>query len=237
MDDSTRRIKRLRKRVSRWGRTVAEPIVADGRGVMLMVTLTYRPGEDPKPGDRKEFMRKVRRRLGDALLGYTNVAETTKKGVVHYHYLMVVRRGVWLPTPDKVGLWVHGSTNVLRNLRTAGYLLKYVSKSEAGEFTLPRGMRAYDVRARIAACLTPAQLIEFRLSAVPRWLEEIVSEWCIETDRLPERIQGGGWRLSGTDYQSPWQYISGKPEGLRSSLIRLGKKGRATATASRPANA
>jgi hypothetical protein len=206
LDDGVRRIKRLRKRVSRWGREIAEPAIADGRGVLLMVTLTYKPGDEPKAGDRKTFMRRVRRRLGDALLGYTNVAELTKKGVPHFHYLMLLRRGAWLPEPDSTGLWTHGSTNVKRNLRTAGYLLKYVSKSEVGEFNLPKGMRAYDVRARVCAFFSSSSLMALRLSAIPKWLEDEVRDWCMETGHFPEKKIGGIWLMSGEEYKSPWQY-------------------------------
>ena len=217
LDDGVRRIKRLRKRVSRFGRSVAEPMIRDGRGQMLMVTLTYKPGEIPQPGDRKEFMRKVRRKMGTALLAYTNVAELQKRGVVHYHYLLVIRCGAWLPTPDKAGLWTHGSTNVKRNLQSAGYLLKYVSKAEAGEFALPRGTRAYDVRVRECAEISPSQLMDFRLSGIPFWLEELTREWCMETGHFPERKLGGIWRLSGEEYSSPWTYQAPNRDARRFS--------------------
>lgn len=208
IDDDLRRLKRMRKRVSAFGRNIAEPFIRDGRGVMLMVTLTYRPGEVPMPGDRKEFMRKVRRKLGEKLLAYTNVAETQKRGMTHYHYLLVIRRGAWLPSPDKNQLWTHGSTNVKRNVQSAGYLLKYVSKCDGGEWDLPRGMRAYDVRVRLPDFFSSSALTALRLTTIPYWLAEIVTEWCLETDRIPERIPGGGWRLSGEDYFSPWEFKS-----------------------------
>jgi hypothetical protein len=232
VNDPLRRVKRLRKRLSRWGQTIAEPMIRDGRAVMLMVTLTYRPGEDPKPGDRKIFMRKIRRKLGEKLIAYSNVAELQEdRRMAHFHYLLLIRRGAWLPTPDKGHLWTHGSTNVKRNVRTVGYLLKYVSKADAGEFELPKNMRAYDVRVRAVAEFSAAQIIDLRLSSIPRWLEEQVFEWCIETERMPERMPGGGWKLSGKEYFSPWEYIGGKPEGLRPSLIHLGQTGKATVTA------
>jgi len=227
LDDGVRRIKRLRKRVSRFGRTVAEPMIKDGRATMLMVTLTYRPGEDPKPGDRKIFMRKVRRKMGDALLAYTNVAELQKRGAVHYHYLLVIRRGAWLPTPDKSGLWEHGSTNVKRNLQSAGYLLKYVSKAEAGDFDLPRNTRAYDVRCREVAEISTAQLMDLRLSTLPFWLEELVKDWCMETGHFPERKLGGIWTISGQEYSSPWTYQAPS----RDARCFSGREARRTANA------
>lgn len=210
INDPLRRVKRLRKRVGRWGKTVAEKYVRDGRGVLLMITTTYRPGEIPQPGDRKEFMRKVRRRLGVQLIAYAVVAELQKRGVIHYHFLLLLRRGSWLPTPDKSQLWTHGSTNVKRNIRSAGYLLKYVSKVGEEGYDLPAGTRAYDVRVRVLGEFSPVQLTELRLSAVPYWLEEKVRDACAILHKVPVRVPGGGWFLEGQMYISPWKFVHEK---------------------------
>jgi hypothetical protein len=210
LNDSLRRVKRLRKRVSRWGREIAEKFIRDGRGVMLLVSLTYRPGEVPQPGDRSEFMRKVRRKLGSKLIAYCVVAELQKRGVIHYHFLLLIRRGAWLPTPDKGHLWTHGSTNVKRNVRSPGYLLKYVSKVEEGGYELPIGTRAYDVRVRQVEEFSPGEIVALRLSAVPYWLEQLIREDCIDHGKFPARRRGGGWQLEGKVYPSPWVYVSEK---------------------------
>jgi hypothetical protein len=102
---------------------------------------------------------------------------------------------------------------------------------------LPKGMRAYDVRVRDIGSCSAAQLIDLRLSTIPRWLEEAVVKECLENGEFldggnfPKRKEGGGWEFSGKVIISPWIYLSGKPEGLRPALIRLGQSGRATATA------
>jgi hypothetical protein len=56
----------------------------------------------------------LKKLLGDKLLAYAWVAELEKRGVIHYHIMIVVPPdlviGDDLPYPDEAVLWRYGST-------------------------------------------------------------------------------------------------------------------------------
>jgi hypothetical protein len=138
------RYHRMRKAIRAW--SGLESGDWGNNSKLAMVTLTYRPGENYSPGDKREFVQKLKRGLGKRLFGYAWVGELQKRGAVHYHVLLKLQKGTIVPHPDQVGWWDHGLTSVTNRVRTPFYLLKYVGKEYQKEFAnFPKGMHCFAV--------------------------------------------------------------------------------------------
>jgi hypothetical protein len=135
------RYDRMRKRIKAWS-----DVLGDVPGARLvMVGLTYRPGNDYAPNDIRDFMSTVKRKLGEKLLGYAWVAELQERGAVHYHVLLYVAKGTQIPHPDKAGWWRHGSTSIT-SAKSPYYVLSYTKKAYQKDYDkFPKGMRAFAV--------------------------------------------------------------------------------------------
>ena len=192
------RLRRMRKRVLAWGRLFPEG------GCGILVTLTYRPGVEPSPRDISAFLRRVRRALGPDLLGYCWVAEVQRRGALHYHVVLVVRGpGVRIPKPDVAGWWPHGMSRVERARNAVGYLGQYVRKASQ-KVGLPAGFRMFAVVWR--EVVSTARFL-LRLSALPRWLWEVLDlESVVASGVLPRRWPGRGWYWSGRWLRSDWVF-------------------------------
>lgn len=98
-----------------------------------LITLTYRDGNAAwRPDHITDFLRHVRgyaARHWKEKLRYAWVAETTKKGNIHYHIVVWLPRMDKLPKPDDKGWWPHGLSEIA-GVRSGvySYLLKYISK-------------------------------------------------------------------------------------------------------------
>ncbi len=186
VDPQRLRLRRLRRRVVEW----VKVIEAEAPGArLLMVTLTYGDGVAWNARHISDFMRSVRRELGDSLYGYAWVAELQARGAVHYHVLLWVARGVKLSMPDKSGAWKHGMSRVER-ARGPYYVVKYLSKEGiGGEF--PRGCRLFAVvfrpsapislfgRLRLRASGLPAYVRDVMLAGGYQWVERFESCWML----------------------------------------------------------
>lgn len=195
------RLGRMRRRVKSWAETVGFYLDRLGKGWRLvMVTLTYRPGEEWHSGDVGAFMRRMRRRLGAGLLAYAWVAELQLRGAVHYHVLLLVKQGTPIPKPDEAGIWRKGATRV-ETARSPFYVVTYTGKEyqKAGPF--PKGLRMFAVWVRKDVTGEVERWVH-RLSTLPRWLSERVREQ--EPGTFPKRHKGGGWMLCGVLLLSPW---------------------------------
>lgn len=201
VDQHKARIARMRRRVKAWSEALKD-YIHGRRYRVVMITLTYRPGVEWQPGHIRDFMRRVRRGLGDGLVGYAWVAEMQLRGAVHYHVLLVVRRGVSIPKPDKAGWWLHGLTRI-ETARTVFYILKYTGK-EHQKVGFPKGLRVFAVWIA-KDVLTAVERLRFRLSALPSWLVNVVSDTVFSVLELPRRKSGGGWCLGGRVYRSPYR--------------------------------
>lgn len=198
IDPGVARLGRMRKRVTAWAKAVEE-LWRSGGVVPVMVTLTYRPGVEWRAGDIRDFMIWARRVMGCGLLAAAWVAELQARGAVHYHVLLVCRRGRLFPKPDRAGGWCHGFSKVER-ARKPWYLVKYSQKGGGVEF--PKGLRLFSVTVGQEA-IGEAALWEFRRSVLPKWLCEAIEGE--QGGGLPKRAQGGGWRFRGQDFKSPWR--------------------------------
>lgn len=198
------RISRLRRRVFAWAKT-GQPM-QQGEGLrMVMQTLTYRGVDDWKANQIRDYMQVVRKHLGKKLLSYAWVAELQRRGAVHYHVLLVVRKGAKIPHPDKAGWWPWGMTKV-QTARTVFYICKYVGKEYQKEGPFPKGLRMFAVWFADGV-IEDLQRWFFRLSSLPGWLQEVIRALPQEYGGKWARAPGGGWVYEGTEYQSPYEFL------------------------------
>ena len=112
----------------------------------LFVTLTYASNTKGSAGDLPECIRLVRQwghRQG-VHIRIVWVAESQKRGALHYHLLLWLPRRLRLPMLDRRGWWKHGMTKVERARNPVGYLVKYASKGTVcGIASLRKGARLY----------------------------------------------------------------------------------------------
>ena len=166
----------------------------------LMVTLTYRPGVKWEPfhiATYTDALRKwLRRRGSDGC--YLWVMETTQAGVPHYHVVVWLKRGLFVPKADKRGWWPHGMTRTEVARCPVAYLAKYASKGF--EHRLPRG-------ARISGC---AGLDEVNRRERCWWLLPAYARSAFDKSEDVIRAAGGGFvsRTSGAVVASAWLLVS-----------------------------
>lgn len=148
IDRQQARVTRLRKGVGMAGKWIN--IHSGAKEQKILVTLTYRgDNSNWRPEQISNYIRSVRKwydRLTGEKLRYCWVAELQQRGVIHYHAVFWLRKGVTMPKADKRGWWPHGMSNTKKAIKPVGYLMKYVSKVDsknAGSF--PRGARLYGV--------------------------------------------------------------------------------------------
>jgi hypothetical protein len=208
VDPRVSRVRHMRRRVHAWANTCQ---MLDVQGRLVMVSLTYADGASWSPDDIAEYMNKVSHLLGASLLTYCWVSELQTRGAIHYHVLMLVRRGTDVPLPDKSGMWSHGSSN-RGSAKSAWYILKYASKGDTGSY--PQGARILGASWRHlrevamtlgeSAILVARRLV--RLTMLPRWLIQALGadEKAIATVR---RREGGGWCVGNAVYKSPWSVL------------------------------
>lgn len=192
------RLSRMRRRVKAWADTWGR-VYDESKHRLVMVTLTYADKDSWRPNHIRDFLIRYRRSIKGELLAYAWVAELQKRGAVHYHLLLVVRRGTKVPKPDL--FWRHGLTKI-ETARTVWYIVKYASKGD-GTADYPVGLRMFAVWLSVSA--VPDLLrYNFRLSVLPGWLREIVQS---VGEGWPVRRPGGGWVYRGEVLISPYRVL------------------------------
>lgn len=162
-----------------------------------MVTLTYER-DTWEPSHIRNYITHVRnwlaRRCGQALR-YIWVAEMQKRGVIHYHALFFMPKGVTMPKADKQGWWPHGLTRTERAVAPVNYVMKYASKfdSKAG---FPKGARTYAVGGLDKTAASSRRWLN--LPAFIKARASIHDKW--------QRAVGGGWleHATGQVWPSEW---------------------------------
>jgi hypothetical protein len=209
IDPVENRMNKLRRKIFAWA-DIFKELQEEIKVSYVFQGLTYKPGEEWKPGQIREYIRAVKKEVENkGVLGYAWVAELQRRGAVHYHILWAVTPGLYLPLPDKSGIWKYGSSRVSKRNNMQGrshYLCKYLSRvKNGGQF--PKGCRIYGVHIN-KELLSKDQLWWFRMTNYPRWLQEImVVEGCI--GNIPKRANGGGWIIdseNGIVVNSEWIY-------------------------------
>jgi hypothetical protein len=199
------RLNRCRKRVKMWAEML-KPFIEEKRLYRLvMVTLTYKPGREWASNDIRVFMIRARRVLKSNLLGYAWVAELQKRGAVHYHVLLLVRKGTNIPVPDKCGWWPWGMSRI-ETAKTPYYVLTYTGKRHQKIGNFPEGLRLFAVWLSEEA-VGKLRYWSFRFTAVPGWFEMVLNSLGAVGGGY-RRNSGGGWFYADRIYYSNWQVIS-----------------------------
>lgn len=144
IDAQQARVTRLRKGVGIAAKFLHN--AAGPRAVKVMVTLTYAgTNADWKPTHLTRYMDAVRvwyKRLTGEKLRYVWVAELQERGVIHYHAVFWLRKGITMPRADKRGWWPYGMTRTEKAEKPIGYLMSYLSKIETKNVQeFPHGAR------------------------------------------------------------------------------------------------
>lgn len=177
------------------------------RGAWYMLTATYREGSDYGPRDISDLVRAIRRffhRAGRLLnrsnrssFRYLWVGELTKRLRPHYHLLIWIPRGVFMPKADRAGWWPHGMTKIERARNAVGYLAKYASKfTGAMAKAFPKGFRTHALGG-----LNEDSKRELRWWKAPKDARDALGP-----DADIRKVQGGyADRLTGSFWPSPWR--------------------------------
>jgi len=225
IDASRLRLKNLRKRIFAWAGVIENLRMAKGVR-MAMYTCTYDvEGTLGKAcqwqvGDIREFMRRLRARMGKRLLAYAWVAEMQKRGVIHYHVVIVFNGRAPVPDQSYISkdgrgherhfekLWDKGISHSEFKMRSPYYLAEYVGKEYQKEFdNFPIGAHAWAVwisDLSLKQNLRTESLNELRRSLFAEALENTggvgwVEAWeeMEDLDRLRKAVEkeaGVGWR-------------------------------------------
>lgn len=207
VDPVRSRVYKLRRKIFAWADVMK--LQEDKMGVSYVFQgMTYRPGEAYSPHDITEYICGVKKAVGnDGILGYAWVGEMQVRGVPQYHVLWAIRPDVYLPYPDKSGLWSHGSSSVSKrgNLKVRSYYIcKYLSKLET-KIGFPKGFRIFGVYVR-KGLLGEYSEWRLRMTNYPRWLvQKMIDDNLMSV--TPKRVKGGGWLIDekyGVVLYSDW---------------------------------
>jgi hypothetical protein len=199
------RISRLRRRVFAWADSIKKEIEDVGHYRRVMITLTYERDEDWAANQIRDFMLSMRETLGDGLVAYGWVAELQKRGVVHYHVILIVKRGTRIPKPDKSGLWKWGFSRI-ETAQTPYYLCTYVGKEYQKIGHFPKGLRMFSVWIS-KELISDLVRWKFRLSVLPGWFREIIGNLENIVGEVWSRSPGGGFGIRGVHYESPFEFL------------------------------
>jgi len=199
VDYHTLRVRRMVKRIKDWARYLPSLAEADYIGI----TLTYAPQHEWEPEHITNYMRLVHYRLKRNLFGYCWVAEVQERGAIHYHVLLVVRKGTRLPKPDSSGMWKWGASSIQLITNPTAYLIDYLKK--ASQKALPVGKRIRMFSAVWKSFFSQEIRKVLRFLSLPRWLRETIGwDKFLECFILPVRVKGG-WVWLGQVFKSPWK--------------------------------
>ncbi len=111
---------------------------------VVMVTATYKHGEDWRPKHIAILLNHIRMWCKAKVIEcrYVWVGELQQRGAIHYHVAIWLPFGMKLPMADTRGWWPHGSTRTERARAAVPYLMKYLSKG-LGALQLPAGARMH----------------------------------------------------------------------------------------------
>ena len=169
------------------------------------VTLTYAEVQGYQPEHVTQYLDRLRNWCGRrrVKIHYQWVLELQQRGAPHYHLLIWIPEGFKIPKPDAQGWWSHGSSNIQRALKGAGYLVKYVSKGNNACFSMPRGARLFGTGG------APAAKLARHRAGLPTWLRKKTPA----TSRAV-RVPFEGWMCveTGEMFESPFSMRWGYDE-------------------------
>jgi hypothetical protein len=208
LDPNRLRAQRLKKSVITSARLHDdEATKGSTRGSWYMLTTTYANGSVSSARDISDLLKRIRRyfdrvvrlkyRSFRPVFRYLWVGELTKRLVPHYHVLIWIPRGVFIPKVDNKGWWPHGSTQIEKARNAVGYLAKYASKfCGAAAAAFPKGFRTHGVGG-----LNDESKRELRW-----WKAPLDARNALGSD-ADIRKQPGGYadRRTGEFWPSPWR--------------------------------
>jgi hypothetical protein len=147
VDTFTKRLEHMKDKIFRWAIVIDEWRRLN-HSRMVMIMLSYRKIEDYQPGHIGDYLRNIKKRLGENLYAFGWVPQMQRREAVHYHVILLVRPGTDIPMPDKHGYWTHGASKI-ETARTAFYLAKYVGKEYQKDLAkYPKSCRLCEVSIR-----------------------------------------------------------------------------------------
>lgn len=204
IDQRMARIRRCQKRVHAWAGALDEIIKQVGTKYrMMMVRLSYAPGYDWKPLQISHLITKIHYELRDNLIAYSWVAELQERGAVHYHLLMIVKRGTDIPYFDDAAWWIYGSTHHC-TARSPFYICSYTAKKNYQKFgVFPKNLRMFAIWIAPGLVSSSARRL-LRLTALPSWVARIARA---VDDFKAMCHPGGGWDINGQLVPSPYKVV------------------------------
>ena len=167
------------------------------------ITLTYAKAEDWRPGHFSKFRDALRQwcRRRKVKCRFVWVAELQERGALHYHVVVWLPKGKFLPFADAQGWWPHGSTNIKTAQSPIGYITKYASKTTANQAAgYPKGARMHGHGG-----LDGEGRRHIRYWMAPMWVRDELS------GRADIRKVPGGYmdKFTGEFLASPWRVCVG----------------------------
>lgn len=208
LDKREARLSRMRRRVFSWANTIKDYLPAYGKGRQhrkVMITLTYRGVDDWRPNHIRDYIKELKRRLGDKLIAIAWVAELQERGAVHYHVELVCLKGTRIPKPDESGMWTHGMSRI-ETAKTVFYICAYLKKAYQKLGKFPKGLRMFSVWVADGSVSTVARWL-FKLSSLPAWFAKILQSDKDHWGGAWARMPGGGFRYNGRFFRSPFQFV------------------------------
>lgn len=213
IDPNKQRALRLRKSIITGARLHdQEAQKGSHRGAWYMLTTTYADGRDCSARDVSELLKRLRGHFNRIVrlkyrghrpvFRYLWVGELTKRLRPHYHILIWIPRGMWLPKADRQGWWPHGSTKIEKARNAVGYLAKYASKfCAATAEAFPKGFRTHGVGG-----LNDESKRELRWWKSPSEAREALGP----TADIRKALGGYVDKLTGEFWPSPWRVFFDK---------------------------
>lgn len=206
---AAQRIKRMRTAVGHAARLLhfdAHSELSAQRWNKKFLTLTYRDRDGWRPGHFSKFRDALRQwcKRRKVKCRFVWVAELQERGAIHYHVVVWLPKGKFLPFADAKGWWPHGATNIKTAQSPISYIAKYASKTTADSVHgYPRGARMHG-----AGGLDPESRRHIRYWQAPFWVRDALS------GRADIRKVQGGYmnKFTGEFLPSPWRVCIG-PDG------------------------
>lgn len=202
IDPQAKRLKRMRSTVSHAARLLHFDAHSERHAQLWnkkFLTLTYAELGDWEPGHFSAFRNNLKLwcRARGIRLRFVWVAELQKRGALHYHVIVWLPKGKYLPFADAQGWWPHGRTNIVNAQSPVGYITKYASKATASDSAgFPKGARICGHGG-----LTGEGRRHVRYWNAPIWVREALS------GRADIRKVNGGYvdKFTGEFLPSPWR--------------------------------
>lgn len=201
LDTEEMKNRRKRRRITAWGKYYQDEInLGHDRSKpydAIFVTLTYEDIEKFQAGQIRSYIKLIKERLKDKLIAYAWICENQKRGVPHYHIIMIVKRGTKIRKPDK-GDWRFGLSNIQKAVKGIWYIISYCKKDLDSK--LPKGARCF-------AIFSKGSIKKYiRLETLPSWLIDYCKDQLIKLDGEIKKINGM-WSINGVLLKSPYKPI------------------------------